>query len=198
MSNYIPDQKTLNTALEIVKARAKEQMGIGAKALSTEMEIPLTQADRILKALEEQDLIVRDWGRGYTTKEELNRSSKELYGGMTNEVIRNLMPRGNGDIAHMAKLIAMHVRNSMEDFHTEHLSDAQMSELNPIIRNAIYEVLLAFDDGVKYGNFIHWLDTMIPTYWEEPTANMEDKALDQRLDSEGFPPHQPRGRSHDG
>ena len=32
----------------------------------------------------------------------------------------------------MAKLIAAVVRNSMEDFHCKHLSDAQMKELNPI------------------------------------------------------------------
>ena len=44
----------------------------------------------------------------------------------------------------MAKIIAMTVRNEMEDFHVKHLSDAQMKELNPIIRNAIYTTLYAF------------------------------------------------------
>ena len=37
----------------------------------------------------------------------------------------------------VATYISMVVRNAMEDFHCEHLSDGQMKELNPIIRNAI-------------------------------------------------------------
>jgi hypothetical protein len=43
-----------------------------------------------------------------------------------------------------AKYIAMVVRNAMEDFHCRHLSDEQMAELNPIIRNAIYTALYAY------------------------------------------------------
>ncbi|MCL1986465.1 MAG: hypothetical protein FWG64_00625 [Firmicutes bacterium] len=38
-------------------------------------------------------------------------------------------------------LIALHVRNSLEDFHVKNLSDAQMKELNQITRQAIYEGL---------------------------------------------------------
>lgn len=38
-------------------------------------------------------------------------------------------------------LIAIAVRNEMEDFHCEHLTDSQMKELNPIIRNAIVTAL---------------------------------------------------------
>ena len=41
----------------------------------------------------------------------------------------------------MAKDIAIVVRNAMEDFHVNNLSDAQMKELNPIIRNAIFTAL---------------------------------------------------------
>ena len=40
-----------------------------------------------------------------------------------------------------ARVIAMHVRNEMEEFHCQHLSDDQMKELNPIIRKAIYATL---------------------------------------------------------
>ena len=29
----------------------------------------------------------------------------------------------------------------MENFHTKHLTDAQMKELNPVIRNAVYTAL---------------------------------------------------------
>jgi len=37
----------------------------------------------------------------------------------------------------LAKLIAAYVRNNIEDFHCKYLTDAQMKELNPLIRNAI-------------------------------------------------------------
>ena len=43
---------------------------------------------------------------------------------------------------YVAKLIAALVRNSMENFHCKYLSDAQMKELNPIIRNAIYTAMV--------------------------------------------------------
>ncbi len=45
---------------------------------------------------------------------------------------------------HLAIYVAMVVRNTMEDFHCQHLSDEQMRELNPIIRNAIGTALHAF------------------------------------------------------
>jgi hypothetical protein len=35
----------------------------------------------------------------------------------------------------LSKYIAIVIRNAMEDFHCQHLSDAQMEELNPIIRS---------------------------------------------------------------
>ena len=43
----------------------------------------------------------------------------------------------------MAMFLAMVVRNAMEDFHCQHLTDEQMRELNPIVRNAIYTGLQA-------------------------------------------------------
>lgn len=45
----------------------------------------------------------------------------------------------------LASYIAMVVRNAMEDFHCEHLTDDQMKQLNPIIRNAICTALHAFN-----------------------------------------------------
>ncbi len=42
-----------------------------------------------------------------------------------------------------AMYIAKVVRDCMEGFHCEHLSDAQMRELNPIVRNAICTALHA-------------------------------------------------------
>jgi hypothetical protein len=47
------------------------------------------------------------------------------------------------ETAGIAMVVAMAVRNEMEDFHHEHLSDEQMAELNPIIRNAIATALFS-------------------------------------------------------
>jgi hypothetical protein len=78
------------------------------------------------------------------------------------------------------KYVAMVVRNEMEDFHCVHLSDKQMAELNPIIRNAIYTALVAIRECNK-GNsramrFVDFHVKMIPEYWEEPklSSKFED------------------------
>lgn len=44
----------------------------------------------------------------------------------------------------LAKCIASYVRNGIEDFHVDYLSDEQMRELNPLIRNAVYTFLVDF------------------------------------------------------
>lgn len=70
-----------------------------------------------------------------------------------------------------AKLIAIVVRNAMEDFHCEHLSDAQMKELNPIIRNAVYTALYSIHyclRSERIAAFIKHQSEMIPVYWETP------------------------------
>ena len=70
-----------------------------------------------------------------------------------------------------AKYIAMVVRNAMEDFHCEHLSDKQMKELNPIIRNAIYTAIYAYETHKQSDLSKHFVDyhfMSIPKYWEEP------------------------------
>ena len=59
----------------------------------------------------------------------------------------------------------------MEDFHTKHLSDEQMKELNPIIRNAIYTALYAYykqEESSKAKEFVSYNLSMVPEYWEEP------------------------------
>jgi hypothetical protein len=88
-----------------------------------------------------------------------------------------------------AKVIAMHVRNKMEDFHCRHLTNDQMKELNPIIRNAIYETLrqLFF---LKKGTdkqlhvaiqSIHSLFRLLPDYWEDPDLTEEERADEDKL-----------------
>lgn len=87
----------------------------------------------------------------------------------------------------MAKLIAMAVRNAMEDFHCANLTDAQMNELNPIVRNAIYTVLYA----CEHHEFEEWCERyleaqrrLIPGYWEEPKLldGVRDSRFRQLLD----------------
>ena len=71
----------------------------------------------------------------------------------------------------MAMVLAMVVRNAMEDFHCRHLSDEQMKELNPIIRNAIYTGLQAFrhyDRSTGARSFANFHKVSIPEYWEDP------------------------------
>ena len=70
-----------------------------------------------------------------------------------------------------AMFLAMVVRNAMEDFHHRHLSDEQMKELNPIIRNAIYTGLQALrhyrrSEGAR--SFADWQKRLIPDHWEQP------------------------------
>ncbi len=68
-----------------------------------------------------------------------------------------------------AKYIAMVVRNAMEDFHHQHLSDEQMAELNPIIRNAIYTAVYAFEIRSEQSKaFVNFNLACIPKYWEDP------------------------------
>ena len=70
-----------------------------------------------------------------------------------------------------AKYIAMVVRNAVEDFHCKHLTDEQMRELNPIIRNAIYTAIYGFmtsSRSDKSRRYVEHIFGMIPPYWEAP------------------------------
>ena len=72
----------------------------------------------------------------------------------------------------LAMYLASVVRNAMEDFHCRHLSDEQMKELNPIIRNAIYTALYArenYNRSLAAKGFVDFSVRLIPDYWEEPT-----------------------------
>lgn len=74
-------------------------------------------------------------------------------------------------LKYKSKYIAIVIRNAMEDFHCKHLSDAQMKELNPIIRNAVYTALYSiyyFPKSEKIKAFMNEQAMMIPDYWEEP------------------------------
>lgn len=67
-------------------------------------------------------------------------------------------------------VVAMYLRNAMEDFHFKHLSDEQMAELNPIIRQALFDVITIIedDDRDRQAESMGYLVGMIPPYWEVP------------------------------
>jgi hypothetical protein len=68
-------------------------------------------------------------------------------------------------------VVAMLVRNALEDFHVAHLSDAQMKELNRTIRYAIYnavELIETMADDPSKSDFYTYLVEAIPDYWEIP------------------------------
>jgi len=79
-------------------------------------------------------------------------------------------PRATATQRELAKLFAMIVRNAMEDFHVEHLSDDQMRQLNPIIRNAICTALHMIENmnNDKVQQYCGFQRLLIPSYWEEP------------------------------
>lgn len=77
----------------------------------------------------------------------------------------------------MSFIIAMNIRNALEDFHSKHLSDEQMQELNPIIRQATYDILnylkLASNnesnrEKITAQEVINFQIRSIPDYWELP------------------------------
>lgn len=79
-----------------------------------------------------------------------------------------------------ALYVAMAVRNAMEDFHATHLSDAQMAELNPIIRNAICTALHATDtitSSQAARSFFEFTVQMIPASWEPPQLTESYRTL---------------------
>jgi hypothetical protein len=75
---------------------------------------------------------------------------------------------------HLAAVFAMHVRNALEDFHVQHLDDDQMAQLNPIVRDAILEVLVMLRHSADPQSPLHanaelglaFAANMVPSYWE--------------------------------
>lgn len=65
-----------------------------------------------------------------------------------------------------AKALAAYVRYHMEEFHGKYLSDEQMRELNPIIRNAIFTLLEDISES-RYFKIMGCLNLNLPSYWED-------------------------------
>ena len=79
----------------------------------------------------------------------------------------------------------MVVRSALEDFHCRHLSDQQMKELNPLIRNAICTALHAVkrsaqSEGAR--SFVNFHTRMIPKYWERPVLLDDFLEMEALLD----------------
>lgn len=85
---------------------------------------------------------------------------------MIEDNILNLRYALNVDNNILAKALAASVRYHMEDFHAKHLSDEQMRELNPIIRNAIF-ILLEDMTEERYFKISGMLRLNLPSYWED-------------------------------
>lgn len=67
--------------------------------------------------------------------------------------------------------LAKAVRDGIEDFHAEHLSDDQTAELNPLIRNALLTALHALENYERSEAatmFVEEAMRQIPDHWEEP------------------------------
>ena len=88
-----------------------------------------------------------------------------------------------------SKYMAIVIRNAMEGFHCQHLSDAQMKELNPIIRNAVYTAMYAHKTSGKSEmskSFVEFHLLSIPKYWEAPELLKGFRESEEKLS--GQPP----------
>ena len=72
-----------------------------------------------------------------------------------------------------ASVAAMLVRNAIEDIHADPelgLTDDVMSEMNRLVRRAIWEALEILDDPQRHQAALAWTTQLIPEYWEPPST----------------------------
>ncbi|MFB2118748.1 hypothetical protein [Parapedobacter sp. 2B3] len=85
----------------------------------------------------------------------------------------------------ITKIIAIVVRNNMEDFHAGgNLSDRQMAKLNPLIREGIFNAPFAIIHGDKddyLKQYIGYHLQSIPNYWEDPELIAKLQAVCDKL-----------------
>ena len=90
------------------------------------------------------------------------------------------------DLQCLSKYIGIVVRDAMEGFHHKYLSDEQMKELNPIIRNAIFTALYAHaisETSPTAQRFMSEKLARIPGYWENPELLQGfEKSLNDKSD----------------
>ena len=86
-----------------------------------------------------------------------------------------------------AMLLGIEVRNRMEDFHVKYLSDEQMKELNPIIRQGIINGIELWDEykrfmkttklNGKMSEYVALAIMTIPDYWEPPEDDYYKRSI---------------------
>lgn len=78
-------------------------------------------------------------------------------------------------------ILAMIVRNGLEDFHVQHLSDSQMKDLSQIVRQSLFDglSLIAHIRSLKENaapeaiRALAFEISLIPDYWEIPESTSE-------------------------
>jgi hypothetical protein len=93
---------------------------------------------------------------------------------MSDSFVSGLIQNDQELLKKYANIKALAVRNEIEDFHVKHLTDAQMKELNPLIRNAIYNILFIlvfFEKNEPCARILDLIIRSIPSYWETPELN---------------------------
>lgn len=83
------------------------------------------------------------------------------------------------------------IKNEMENFHWKHLSEEQMKELNPIIRQAVYNILVYLQlaetdelnlDKIAAQEIIDFQKLLLPDYCELPNPDAPWEELDDVID----------------
>jgi hypothetical protein len=94
-----------------------------------------------------------------------------------------IKPLAEESLQAWTKLIAISVRNEMEDFHSKHISDELMPDLNRAIRRGIYLalrntfLLMNAKNVADYERakvFLWFLFMTLPDYWEDTELTPDD------------------------
>lgn len=110
----------------------------------------------------------RSYGKGTTAYKMISdalNSSPEVNKILTDNILalKKVLATSNN---YLAKALAAYVRYHIEEFHSKHLSDEQMRELNPLIRNAIFTMLEDISEE-RYFKISGLLRLNLPDYWED-------------------------------
>jgi hypothetical protein len=116
-----------------------------------------------------------------------------------NRLLFSLQDTDLATLKQVTWIIAIVVRNNMEDFHAEgNLSDEQMAKLNPLIREGIFNALFTIVHGDKddyLKQYIGYHLQSIPDYWEDPQLSKKLQAVYDRLQTANSPEREMRFKS---
>jgi hypothetical protein len=96
-----------------------------------------------------------------------------------------ISPTADESLQAWTKVIAISVRNELEDIHSRHISDELMPDLNRAVRRGIYLALRNLfllsnardtDDYVRAKVLLWFHLMMIPDYWEDTEMSPDDLA----------------------